>query len=210
MNAHRPRWIITDIEDEYSEQDPIFSSPTPVSEWERYVSEIFNNSKCQPLHRPLLKNLAHRLQFIEVVYSILLYDSEIYSANKRGTLHPTVRCFTMHTFCVCANSILEGIGAHFCRNGLPSKKLSAHAWHDAILDKIGVHYDCRQDLSSFLDNLSTFRDKIHLDRIGSTDNLHFNEFTHVKCFLPMSHSFINLLDKMNSHLPPLTILSLKK
>ena len=184
-----------------------FYAPTSADAWRTYLRQIRHPEHNEyTINEPLLGNLAHRFQLLEFETALLLCDFEVRRIRgNHPTLHETVKRFKIHQLTFLSFSILEGIGAHLWRAqrqgvGNPG---GARQWQDclaAVVSREHQAYPIGQ-VSQDLQNITEWRDMIHLDRPQEDAGLQFNRFDYDRVLLPCYRSFIQMLDCLNDNWP---------
>lgn len=198
-----------------------FVAPTLIDPWVRYLERIRPRADptdlIPPRHR---RNIGYRLQLAEFECALLLLNLETQRQfNGASTLHGTISSMKMHQFVVLTHSVLEGIGAHLVRvhrrmQGQavnPNDKIATRIWRPALVDEVLNSAQpppiARADLIARLQDLTDWRDRIHMDRIEPHDPLHINEFDNAGRFIPAHQTFRMILSGLSPNWPPETCLN---
>lgn len=198
-----------------------FVCPTLIDVWMRFLHGI------RPTIRPerriaerQRRNIGHRLQSLEFDTALLLHDLETRRLLGNATLHETVMRLKIHQCCVTVHSVLEGIGSHLVRvsdgvrNGGQigdNTRIGAPRWRKALSIEVTAgqqdHNLSRREIRERLEQLTSWRDRIHLDRIDPNEALHFNEFGYNECFIPTYQTARLVLNALNPNWPDATCLN---
>lgn len=191
-----------------------FEEITSVGLWRLFLRDIHrNHSPGNAFGQTLSANIAHRLQLLEFETALLLRHKEA----PRSTLHVSVVTFKIHQHAVLCHSILEGLGAHFWRfqtgnvitAAAPAKRVPTRSWRAAIIKTCYPNIDPIQlgQLTDELEQLTAWRDKIHLDANQPWQAIDYNALTFEHCFNPTYELFRRLLTTLNPTWPADTCLN---
>lgn len=194
---------------------PNFACPTLVDRWVAFLGQIHPHANPKALiEERQRRNLGYRLQLMEFECALLLLDFEV-KKRSRGysTLHETISRMKIHQFAVLAHSVLEGIASHIYRvnevsHGRsvdPRDRVPVAKWRSVLADEM-LNSDQKPEFpnNELLDNLeqiTKWRDRVHLDRIELDDPLHFDEFTYKDSFIPTYQTFRAVLTALSSKWP---------
>lgn len=198
-----------------------FVSPTLIDPWVRYLGRIRPRAdaadRIPARHR---RNIGYRLQLAEFECALLLLNLETRRAfNGASTLHETISSMKIHQFIVLAHSVLEGIGSHLVRTNQrvlgravnPNDRIAPRIWRPALADEVLASVAppaiARNNLIARLEDLTSWRDRIHLDRIEPHDPLHINEFDNAGRFIPAHQTLRMVLSALSPNWPPDTCLN---
>lgn len=198
-----------------------FVAPSPIQAWERYLVQIRprlnNESGMPPRHA---RNIGYRIQLMEFECGLLIFDFEVKGRFPgSSTLHETVSRMKMQQYVVLVNGVLEGVGAHLSRIkdlavGLQvddRQMVTAQKWKLALAEEVSQNQPHQAvpvaDLEAQLGMLTTWRDRVHLDRVENDGALHFEEFTYEGCFLPTYRTFRDFMNTLNAQWPEGTCLN---
>lgn len=191
-----------------------FVAPTSIAEWMDYLNAIRSTAILDGrMPERLRRNIGHKLQSLEFETAMILHYLEVHGV--RGvTLHETVLRMKIHQCCVAIHMILEGIGSHLARlddqartgnAGDPNRKIGAPRWRKALVEHVTIGQNAlalsKSDIRECLENITEWRDKIHLDRFFPDDELHFNQFNLSGCYIPTYRTFRMILSALNSAWP---------
>lgn len=211
LHAHEPENVVEAARTS-------FVMPTGVDDWRAYLRTIARTYALgYPMAPQLSGNLAHRFQLLEFETAILLHFRETSEAHGRSTLHVSVLSLKIHQHVLLCHAILEGIGSHLTRfharqRNQPvneQQQVGAPTWRAAILNACFAALDrqARNALRQELEQMTAWRDMLHLDRLTPGGALHFNVFTIADCFDPTYSVFRRIMSQLNNNWPARTCLN---
>jgi hypothetical protein len=180
-----------------------FVSPISVSLWEQSLSFVLlEQSHLESIRHNVIKNVAHRFQYLEFISSLLICDWERRRDNPRNSsLHDTVKVMNGHTYTVVVNSIVEGIGSYLYRISKSGydvdKKVSCGSWIKAITEK--CYPDDRskkRDLRKRLEAIKDYRDDVHLDSFQKGERIQYHTYTD-DLFIEIHNTFVEVLKQLH-------------
>lgn len=192
-----------------------FISTTLVARWRQYLLAANNITPAYHLQDRLVSNLTHRLQLLEFETALLLHYRD--HAPQRQTLFQPVLSLKIHQHIVLCHAILEGMGSHFMRAadsaaGRPvvlERRFRPDQWHPAIITAAFPAYKANETvaLTSELEDLKSWRDRIHMDTVNPGAALDILTFTVDGRFEPAYRLFRKVMTAINTDWPDGTCLN---
>jgi len=195
-----------------------FEEPNAADVWRAYLSALHHaQTPGYAFGHVLSSNLAHRLQLLEFETALILHHRDTMRNFDQASLHVCVLVLKIHQHVVLCHSILEGIGSHLKRHTdrragrqvNPANRTRAPEWRAAILNSCfaGLNRPDRALLLAEFENLTSRRDKIHLDTVHPLARMHYHDFDIQGVFIPTYNLFKRILTTMNGQLPAGTCLN---
>lgn len=159
----------------------------------------------------LIKNIAHRLNYLEFLNAILCCDQTIKNFNvSKSALCGGIPEMMRMTFCILTYSIFEGIGSHMVRSKANEEKEKTR--HEVWVSELSNHlaekdFPTLQQLqrkrkkqyTKLFNQLRDMRDRVHLDKpLDEHDYTKFNNImpyrNAVRCLRILFREHLELLD----------------
>ena len=192
-----------------------FVPTTLVADWRQYLEAANAVAPAYHLQASLIGNLTHRLQLLEFETALLLHYRD--HAPQRQTLFQPVLSLKIHQHILLCHSILEGVGSHFKRAtdhaaGRPvdlGQRFRPEHWHPALIVAAFPAFDANEAavLTTELQELKGWRDRIHMDTVNPAAELDILAFTVNGRFVPAYRLFRRVMTAINPEWPVGTCLN---